>query len=128
MRSRRILPTLAVLPLLVATLMTTGCNLLEEFYVPGQHFQFGTVKQIELAKPVSDVVQTVQIVLKEQEFNITKVDQQQDSAQVWATKDMRSYVFDIKGQGSGVTIRLEIDQAGNDGAAWTLMQQIQSMP
>jgi hypothetical protein len=37
-------------------------------------------------------------------------------------------VIDIKGEGESSSVRAEIDQAGNDGDLWNLLNEMDMMP
>ena len=109
--------------------LATGCNLLEGYYYPSQHFRFATVKEIDVATSLERTVFNVKLLAKQNDMAVKETKTGIEQAQIWASKGGLQYVFDIRAAGdSGCRIHLEIDQTGNDSIAWTLMTELQAYP
>lgn len=107
----------------------SGCNIFEGYYYKGTHFPLGTVSERDFNKSTSHMFSTVQRVLRDRGYSIRKADQpNSESAQIWGSKNGIDYVFDVKSVGEGCQVHLEIGQAGNDGDAWSLMNDLENYP
>jgi hypothetical protein len=106
-----------------------GCNVLEGYYYEPEHFSFATVREKPVGASLERTVKNIKMILKEDEMPIREIKMGKETAQVWASKGGLQYVFDVKSAGEhGCTVRLEIDQVGNDGEAMRLMNQLSMMP
>lgn len=125
--------TLLCFALLGMVVGSVGCAALDKaiegYYFKPTHFRFGTVKERNFSKGVDKMFVTTQAILKDRGFSIHKAEfPNQEEAQIWASKDGVEYVIDITAAGSGCKIHLEMDQAGNDADAWTILNTMEQYP
>lgn len=114
---------------MAAMVAATGCNILAGYIHKAEHFRFGTVLEEELGQSVEHVFKNVQFVLKERNYTVKKAEMANDeTAEIWSSKDGLQIVFDIKGQGQGCVVHLEMEQAGEHQLGYALLRDIKMMP
>lgn len=105
-----------------------GCAVLDQYYTKSEHFAFGTAKTWQSEKSVKRAYEAALMVLDERDYGVAKKELNPESALIRAHRNERELVIDIKGEGEGAKIRLEMDQAGNDGEVFELKQQMEMLP
>ena len=106
----------------------TGCNILRGYIMPGQHFPHGTVTEEQSSKSVLRSAEIMEVVLRNKDFSISNIDKSEESATIRASYEGNQYVVDIKSSGSGSVVHMEIDQAGNETQAWSIMKEFSLYP
>ncbi len=120
---------LALFFLAVMIIGQTGClKLLDAYYTKPKHFFPATAKLRQMDKTVEQAYKSALRTLELQEWGVSKKELNTDSALIRARKASRELVIDIQGEGESSSVRAEIDQAGNDGDLWNILNEMDMMP
>lgn len=115
--------------IVAAVLLQSGClKLLDAYYTAPKHFSPGTAKLRQMDKNVEQAYKAALRTMELEEWGVSKKELKPDSAMIRAHKNSRELVIDIKGEGDSSSVRAEIDQAGNDGELWNIMNHMDMMP
>jgi hypothetical protein len=115
--------------LVLLSLGQTGClKLFDSYYTAPKHFFPATAKLKQMDKSVNQAYKGALRTLELQEWGVTKKELNTDTAFIRARKGSRELVIDIKGEGDSSSVRAEIDQAGNDGDLWNILNEMDLMP
>jgi hypothetical protein len=110
-------------------LSTGGClTAIDQYYTSAKHYKFGTAKVRRVAKPVERAYEAALTVLEQKGWGVSSKELSSESALIRANRNERSLVFDIKGDGDASTVRLEIDQSGNEAETWSLLNELDMLP
>lgn len=114
---------------LCVSLTCGGCfHTLDEYFTAPKHFRFATAKVRRFDKPLERAYSTALTVLDQHDWGVRSKELSSESAMIRATKLERELVLDMTREGDSTQIRLEIDQDGNDGEAWSLLNEIDLLP
>jgi hypothetical protein len=120
------------LPVLLVTFFVlgqVGClKLLDSYYTAPKHFFPATAKVRQMDKSVDQAYKAAMRTLELQEWGVSKKEISTESAMIRARKESRELVIEIKGDGASSSVRAEIDQAGNDGDLWNILNEMDLMP
>lgn len=118
----------SALVLMVALAGAGGCKVLNGYILMGHHYRFGSVKEKQFGKSVKALSNSLKIVLNQQDFGIKSWEVNDEDALIRASKDGLEWVFEIKSVGSGSTLHVEVDQAGNDDLIYGVLKDLEFMP
>lgn len=120
---------LLLLYLAIGAIWPIGCKAFQGYVHSARHFRFGTVDEVQVGKPAGRVIENLRRTLAMRDIGIISVETEQEATQMRASKDGLTYVFDVVELGEEATlVRLEIDQAGNNGEIWSLLNDVKAMP
>ncbi|MBY0588518.1 hypothetical protein K2X85_15185 [bacterium] len=121
--------TIAIGFLIALVVAQVGClKVLDQYYTAPKHYFPGTAKLKQMDKKVDQAYKSALRTLEVQEWGVSKKEVNADSAFIRARKASRELVIDIKGEGNSSAVRAEIDQAGNEGELWNLLNEMDLMP
>lgn len=105
-----------------------GCKLLSGIYTRANHFPLGTAAEQPTSQSVRKAATTMEMILRNKDFTVTKSTKGEEAAQIWAQKQDIEYVVDIKGGEQGSVVHLESEQAGHDAEIWAILHELKLYP
>lgn len=109
--------------------VTLGCSAFKGYLYESKHFPYSTVREVELSQSVKHAHENLQKIAHNFEITIKKTEMNDETIQVWASKNGVQFVFDITSTGEqGCKVRLEMEGVGHDQEAWSIMQQVELFP